>query len=152
MASFLSIATEKVSALKSISLKRVGPIVSIRFFDRMVDRQTRQLSAMLGRSIAEAGGYVRLLLAIETDIYGRSPESLFESLQFVKLHADQIDRIAIVGRKSWERTCIGLFGLFSGITMEYFDRANAVNAVRWLQGLAPQPAKAVKSVKGPSGN
>ncbi len=130
--------------MKSISLKRVGPLVSIRFFDRMVDRQNRQLSAMLQRSIVEAGGRIRLLLAIETEIYGRSPESLFESLHFLKLHAEQIDRIAIVGRKSWERTCIGLFGLFSGITMEYFDRADAVNAVRWLQGLPSQPPKAIK--------
>ena len=120
--------------MKSISLKRVGPIVSIRFFDRMLDRQTRQLSAMLQRSIAEAGGRVRLLLAIESEIYGRSPESLFESLQFIKLHAAQIDRIAIVGRKSWERTYVGLFGLFSGTEIDYFDRSDAVDAIRWLQG------------------
>ena len=121
--------------MKTISLKRVGPIVSIRFFDRMIDRQTRQLSAMLQRSIAEAGGRVRLLLAIESEIYGRSPESLFESLQFIKLHADQIDRIAIVGRKSWERTYVGLFGLFSGTEIDYFDRADVLNAIRWLQGV-----------------
>ena len=120
--------------MKSISFKRVGPIVSIRFLDRMIDRQTRQLSAMLQRSIAEAGGRVRLLLAIESERYGRSPEALFESLQFIKLHADQIDRIAIVGRKSWERTYVGLFGLFSGTQVDYFDRAETVNAIRWLQG------------------
>ncbi len=121
--------------MKSISLKRVGPLVSIRFLDRMVDRQTRQLSRMLQRSIAEAGGRVRLLLAIESEIYGRSPNALFESLQFIKLHADQIDRIAIVGRKSWERTYVGLFGLFSGTEIDYFDRSDAANAIRWLQGL-----------------
>ena len=119
--------------MKSITLKRVGPIVSIRFFDRMIDRQTRQLSAMLQRSIAEAGGRVRLLLAIESEIYGRSPEALFESLHFIKLHADQIDRIAIVGRKAWERTYVGLFGLFSGTQIDYFDRSDVVNAIRWLQ-------------------
>lgn len=127
--------------MKSVSLKRVGPIVSIRFFDRMIDRQTRQLSALLRRSIAEAGGRVRLLLAIESEIYGSSPESLFESLQFIKLHADQIDRIAIVGRKSWERTYVGLFGLFSGTQVDYFDRSDAVNAIRWLQGIDRQYLK-----------
>ena len=120
--------------MKSITLKRVGPIVSIRFFERMIDRQTRQLSAMLQRSITEAGGRIRLLLAIESEIHGRNPASLFESLQFIKMHADQIDRIAIVGRKSWERTYVGLFGLFSGTEIDYFDRAEAVDAVRWLQG------------------
>ena len=48
-----------------------------------------------------------------------------------------------MGRKSWERTYVGLFGLFSGITIDYFDRADAVNAIRWLQGLPPQPKRAI---------
>ena len=88
--------------MKTVSLKRVGPLISVRFFDRMVDRQTRQLSIMLQRSIAEAGGRVRLLLVI-----------------------------AIVGRKSWERTYLGLFSLFSGVEIDYFDRSDAAKAIRW---------------------
>lgn len=120
--------------MKTVRLRRVGSIVSIRFMDRMIDRQTRQLSAMLQRSIAEAGGRVRLLLAVESEIHGRSPESLFENLQFLKMHADHIDRIAILGRRSWERTYVGLFGLFSGIEIGYFNRSDAVDAIRWLQG------------------
>jgi hypothetical protein len=94
---------------------------------------------MLQRSIAEAGGRVRLLLVIEAEIFGRSPESLFDHLKFIKLHADQIDRIAIVGRRSWERTYVGLFGLFSGIEINYFDRSDAPDAIRWLQGRSLRP-------------
>jgi hypothetical protein len=64
----------------------------------------------------------------------RNPEMLFENLHFLRLHADQIERIAIIGSKAWERTSICLFGLFGGIDIGYFDRSEAVEAIRWLQG------------------
>jgi hypothetical protein len=117
-------------------IQKIGDIVTVKLFDRMVDRQTRALSRMLNETIDAAGGRVRLLLSIDTQLPARSPESLFENLHFVRLHADHIERMCIVGSKSWERTYIGLFGLFGGIEMAYFDRSQTLEAIRWLQGIA----------------
>lgn len=117
-------------------VQRVGDIVTVKLFDRMIDRQTRALSRMLQESIAAAGGRVRLLLSIDTPAPARSPEMLFENLQFLRLHAESIEKIAIIGSKAWERTSVGLFGLFGGIDIGYFDRSEAVEAVRWLHGQA----------------
>ncbi len=117
-------------------IQKIGDIVTVKLFDRMVDRQTRALSRMLKETIDAAGGRVRLLLSIDTQLPARSPESLFENLHFVRLHADHIERMCIVGSKSWERTYIGLFGLFGGIEMAYFDRSQTLEAIRWLQGIA----------------
>ncbi|MFZ0131359.1 MAG: STAS/SEC14 domain-containing protein [Desulfobacterales bacterium] len=115
-------------------VQRLGNIVTVKLFDRMIDRQTRALSRMLQESIVAAGGRVRLLLSIDTPAPARSPEMLFENLQFLRLHADSIEKIAIIGSRAWERTSVGLFGLFGGIDIGYFDRSEAVEAVRWLQG------------------
>ncbi len=119
------------------TVQRLGNLVTVKLFDRMIDRRTQELSRMLQESIAAAGGRVRLLLSIDTPMPPRSPETLFENLQFLRLHAESIERIAIIGSKSWERTSVGLFGLFGGIDIGYFDRTEAVEAVRWLQGRAP---------------
>jgi hypothetical protein len=141
-------ATEKNDAQEQVSrilhrrktdvgknpVQRFGDIVTVKLFDRMIDRQTRALSRMLQESIAAGGGRIRLLLSIDTQMPARSPEMLFENLHFLRLHADQIERIAIIGSKAWERTSIGLFGLFGGIDIGYFDRSEAVEAIRWLQG------------------
>jgi hypothetical protein len=116
------------------TIQRLGDIVTVKLFDHMIDRQTRALSRMLQESISAAGGRIRLLLSIDTQMPARSPEMLFENLHFLRLHADQIERIAIIGSKAWERTSIGLFGLFGGIDIGYFDRSEAVEAIRWLQG------------------
>ena len=115
-------------------VQRFGDIVTVKIFDRMIDRQTRALSRMLQESIAAGGSRIRLLLSIDTQMPARSPEMLFENLHFLRLHADQIERIAIIGSKAWERTSIGLFGLFGRIDIGYFDRSEAVEAIRWLQG------------------
>ncbi|CAB5125204.1 hypothetical protein D3OALGA1CA_2850 [Olavius algarvensis associated proteobacterium Delta 3] len=123
-----------VKQLKPPEIRRFGTIVTVNFFDRMLDAQTRRLSRMLGRAIAEAGGSVRLLLSVASVIPSGSPEALFDSLQFLKIHAEHIDRIAIVGYNPTQRTYVGLFSLFSGIEIEYFEAAETSDAVRWLQG------------------
>ena len=111
---------------------KFGNILSVRLFDRMLDRQTKQLSRMLQKSIAESGHKVRLLLQIDSSSSTRGPESLFEHLHFTKLHAEHIDRMAIVGNRIGEQTYLGLFGLFGGIETRYFDRSEMDRAVRWL--------------------
>jgi len=114
-------------------IQRLGDIVTVKLFDRMLDRQTRDLSRQLQESIAAAGGRIRLLLSIDTRMPARSPEILFESLHFLRLHGEHIERVAIIGSKAWERTSVGLFGLFAGIDIGSFDRSAAVEAIRWLR-------------------
>jgi hypothetical protein len=114
-------------------IQKIGDIVTVKLFDRMIDRQTRALSRMLEGTIDAAGGKIRLLLSIDTQLPARSPETLFENLHFLRIHAENIERLCIVGGKGWERTYIGLFGLFGGIKMAYFDRSQTIEAIRWLQ-------------------
>ena len=121
-------------------IQKFGDIVTVKLFDRMIDRQTKALSRMLQETIAAAGGRVRLLLSIDTQLPARSPETLFENLHFLRIHAEHIERMCIVGNKGWERTYIGLFCLFGGIETAYFDRSQTVEAICWLQGVA-EPKK-----------
>ena len=113
-------------------MQKIGDIVSVKIFDRMIDRQTRELSRMIQQTIMASGGRLRLLVVLETQLPANSPEALFESMQFVKLHSEFIERTAVVGHKTWEQTCIGLFSLFGGVSMQYFDRSDISEAVKWL--------------------
>ena len=110
----------------------------------MIDRQTRELSRVLQQHIVESGGNLRLLLALETRFPVSSPEALFENFQFIKIHSDFIDRVAIVGRREWQRTCSGLLGLFGGVTLRYFDQSEIREAVQWLLAGHSGPKKIAK--------
>jgi len=114
-------------------VRKFGQIVAVTFFDRMIDRQTRALSGMLQEMVSQNSGKLRLLLEIDTRMPASSPENLLQSLHFTRLNAEHIDRIAIVGTRAWEQTVVGLYGLFGGVNIEFFDRSQAVEAVRWLQ-------------------
>jgi len=114
-------------------VRKFGQIVAVSFFDRMIDRQTRALSDMLLEMAAQGSGKLRLLLEIDTRMPAGSPENLLENLHFTRLNESRIDRIAVVGTRAWEQTVVGLYGLFGGVQIEFFDRSRAVEAIRWLQ-------------------
>ena len=117
----------------------------------MIDRHTRELSRILQQHIIESGGNLRLLLALDARFPVSSPEALFENFQFIKLHSDFVERVAIVGRREWQRTCSGLLGLFGGVTLQYFDQSEISEAVQWLLAGHSGPGKPLqaKSNKNP---
>ena len=113
-------------------VQKAGEVLTIKLFDRMIERHTRELSRILQQHIIENGGNLRVLLALEARFPVGSPEAMFENFQFIKLHSDFIERVAIVGRREWQRTCSGLLGLFGGVTLQYFDQSEIREAVQWL--------------------
>jgi hypothetical protein len=123
----------EIETMKKSLAQKARNIVTVKLLDRMVDRHTKQLSRMLGDAIAQGGGKIRMLLAIDSQFPNRGPENLFESLQFVKIHSENIEKIAILGSREGDRTLVGLFSLFAGIEMAYFSRSETNDAIQWLQ-------------------
>jgi hypothetical protein len=60
-------------------------------------------------------------------------EGLYENLRFAKQVNDKLDKMAVVGRRDWENTWVGLFGLFGGIQAAYYDHSQLESAVVWLK-------------------
>jgi SpoIIAA-like len=48
------------------------------------------------------------------------------------MYADDIDRMALVGDKAWEKTWSGIFGLFFHTQTRYFDRSEIETAWEWI--------------------
>lgn len=119
----------RVWANRTMDTYTKGNIVVARFMGRMIGHQTRRLSLIVQEAIAEMGS-VRLLLAVES--LGKA-DSLYEGLHFARLHADHIERIALVGNRPVEKTYAALFGLFGGVEVEYFDRSRLNEALHWLE-------------------
>ena len=53
-------------------------------------------------------------------------------MNFLKFHADNIERLAVVGDRIWQETWIALFGLFGGLETAYFDSSEIEKAARWV--------------------
>jgi hypothetical protein len=62
-----------------------------------------------------------------------SEEALYEDLKFANLYSKNIERMAVVGDRSWKSTWVALFGLFSGFLTNYYDKSEINEALNWLR-------------------
>lgn len=96
----------------------------------MTNRQKKQICEVLEKQILESGK-IRLLLVIEPH-NTMDAESLLFDLNFTLTYSDKIERMVVIGNKVWEETWIALFGLFSHIRTQYFDRSQIQAAWNWI--------------------
>jgi hypothetical protein len=108
-----------------------GNILGFKIVGGITKKQKERICKVLEKQIGESGK-IRLVLVIEPR--GKmDAESLLLDMNFTVTYADNIERMAIIGHKDWEKTWIALFGLFSHIRTQYFDRSEIKAAWKWIQ-------------------
>jgi hypothetical protein len=107
-------------------------MLSIRIDTPLNDEDHR----VIGRNIEQAAavGPVRLIVAMSRYPSLNSAEDLLDDLKFLKLYADRIARAAVIGDRASAQTYLGLFSLFSGVEMAWFDATETEAAADWLEG------------------
>jgi SpoIIAA-like len=107
-----------------------GNILAFKIAGGMTKKPKEQICKVLEKQIRESGK-IRLLLVIESQKI-MDAESLLFDLDFTLTYTDKIERMAIIGNKVWEKTWSALFGLFSHIQTQYFDRSQIKAAWKWI--------------------
>jgi hypothetical protein len=108
-----------------------GPLLALALRGPVSDRET----AVLVRHVeahARRHGPVRLLLGVEHYPSLNCTEALLDDLRFARQCAPHLERLAVVGDRTWKRTWVALFGLFGGLPTAYFDPDQAEEARRWI--------------------
>ena len=110
-----------------------GNIVALKITGEISQKDFENITSILNKAIKNHGT-IRLLLIVEHYASFSSVESLYEDLKFAHLYSKNIERLALVGDRSWKSTWVALFGLFSGFMTQYFDKNELKDALKWLQG------------------
>jgi len=108
-------------------------IITLRISAEITDKEYKKIANVIDNQISKFGK-IRVFLVVDHYPSLNSAESLYYDLRFVKVYADQIEKIAVVCDKTWKKTWIALFGLFAGIRIEYFDSPEFKNAWKWVSG------------------
>lgn len=87
----------------------------------------------MDRAIA-AFGRVRLVLVMRHYPSFNSAEDFFEDLRFLRLYDHAIDNVAVVCDRRWKDSWVGIFSLFSGIRMDFFELTQVNQLSQWIQG------------------
>lgn len=81
---------------------------------------------------AAKDGKVRLLSQFH-DFHGWDLHALWDDIKFSTTHCTKIDRIALVGDKTWEKWMAKVCKPFTMAKIQYFDAADIDKAWAWLQ-------------------
>jgi len=109
-----------------------GNIVTLKIRGEISEKDFEKISNILDEVIKKYQT-VRLLIMVEHYASWSSEEALYEDLKFAKIYSGNIDRMAVVGDRSWKSTWVALFGLFSGFLTNYYDKSELKEAWNWLR-------------------
>ena len=78
-------------------------------------------------------GHVRLVLVMRHYPSLNSAEDFYDDLRFLRLYGHAIDKVAVVSDRVWKDTWVGIFSLFGGIRMDFFEMTQVDKVTRWIQ-------------------
>jgi SpoIIAA-like len=91
-----------------------------------------QMFVPLIDAAASKHGKVRLLAQFH-DFQGWDLHALWDDIKFSTTHCTKIDRIALVGEKTWDKWMAKVCKPFTMAKIQYFDASDIESARRWLE-------------------
>ena len=108
-----------------------GKIVTLKFREQLrkedFEEFVPKIEGLMGK-----GDQIRVLVELQ-NFQGWSAGALWEDTKFAARHFKDIERLAVVGDKKWERGVTVFVKPFTAATVRYFDTNDAHRARRWVR-------------------
>lgn len=115
-----------------------GKILEVRISGRLVKEDYEHFMPELDR-LVDQFGKIRLLVEMR-DFHGWSAAALWEDIKLDWKHYSDIERVAFVGDKKWQKGMSIFCKPFTTAKIRYFNLSDLADARAWIQ----QPAQPVK--------
>ncbi len=112
--------------------KAAGNILTMEVRSEIRQARFQSICRDMDRAIAEQGK-LRLVLVMRHYPSFNSAEDFYDDLRFLRLYDQNIDKVAVVCDRFWKDTWVGIFSLFSGIRMAFFEMTQVNEVTRWIQ-------------------
>jgi hypothetical protein len=109
-----------------------GNLMTLEVRSEIRPERFRAICKDMERVIA-AMGTVRLVLVMRHYPSFNSAEDFYDDLRFLRLYDHAIDKVAVVCDRFWKDTWVGIFGLFSGIRMDFFELSQVDAVAQWIR-------------------
>ena len=114
-----------------LSKEPKGKIVTLVFKGKMEQEDYKRFVPQLEK-IMESEDKIRMLVELR-DFNGWTAGALWEDTKFGVFHFNDIERLAIVGDKNWEKTMATFIKPFTAATVRYFDATDMAKAEKWIR-------------------
>lgn len=112
--------------------KATGNLLTLEVRSEIRQARFQAICKDMDQAIA-ALGRVRLVLVMRHYPSFNSAEDFYDDLRFLRRYDDAIDKVAVVCDRYWKDTWVGIFSLFSGIHMAFFEMTQVDEVTRWIQ-------------------
>jgi hypothetical protein len=107
-----------------------GKTLGFKMSGKLHDEDYKKFVPLVDEAIARQGT-VRLLAQFQ-DFHGWDLHALWDDIKFSTTHCTKIERIALVGEKTWEKWMAAVCKPFTMAKIRYFDSAEVETAMAWL--------------------
>jgi len=107
-------------------------LVAVRASGKLTKADYEQFVPEAERLIAEHGK-IRVLFEMH-DFHGWRAGAAWEDTKFGLKHFSDIERLAMVGERKWEKGMDIFCKPFTGAKVRYFDRGEIEQARQWIKG------------------
>ena len=107
-----------------------GRTLGFKLSGKLRDADYKSFVPLVDRAISD-GGKVRLL-ALFQGFHGWDAHALWDDIKFSTTHCAKIERIALVGEKTWEKWMAAVCKPFTMAKIRYFDITKLDDAKKWL--------------------
>ena len=105
-------------------------VLGFKLSGKLHDEDYKQFVPVIDAALAQHGK-VRLLAQFH-DFHGWDLHALWDDIKFSTTHCTKIDRIALVGDKTWEQWMAKVCKPFTMAKIRYFDASQMGEAWSWL--------------------
>lgn len=105
-------------------------VLSFKLSGKLHDEDYKQFVPLVDTAIGKEGK-VRLLAQFH-DFHGWDMKALWDDIKFSTTHCTKIERIALVGEKSWEKWMANVCKPFTMAKIRYFNATELDAAKAWL--------------------
>lgn len=108
-----------------------GSILELEASGKLAASDFQSLESTFQRLVKQYGK-IRVLF-IMRDFHGWEPVAFWDEVKFDLKHFGDIERLAMIGDKQWEKF-LGVFGRpFTAAEIRYFDKSELAKARSWLE-------------------
>ena len=109
-----------------------GKVSVIQLSGKLTREDYGQFIPEVERLIKEHGK-ISMLVSMH-DFHGWTAGALWEDIKFDVRHFRDIERLAMVGEKKWEKGMAVFCKPFTSAKVRYFDQSQAAEALEWVKG------------------
>jgi len=124
--------------MDSLEIVSAGRVLEVRAKGKLTKELYQKFVPAVDAQIKE-NGKLRILFVME-DFHGWTAGAMWQDLKFDLAHWKDIERLALVGDKKWEKGMAEFCKPFTKAKIRYFDIAQIDEARNWLES-APTPVK-----------